>query len=71
MRHELGHNMGLWHGNGLAPTVMSGNSLPYFATPNRYDSGNLLPLSYRASVADEVSVMDANAPAVAKFHLTP
>lgn len=71
MRHELGHNMGLGHGNGLAPTVMSGNALAYFATPNRYDSRSLLPLSYRASVANEVSVMDANAPVVAKFHLTP
>jgi hypothetical protein len=71
MRHELGHNMGLGHGNGLAPTVMSGNALSYFATPNRYDSSNLLPLSYRATVGNEVSVMDTNAPAVATFHLTP
>jgi hypothetical protein len=71
MRHELGHNMGLGHGNGLAPTVMSGNALRYFATPNRYDSSNLLPLSYRATVGNEVSVMDANALVVAKFHLMP
>lgn len=71
MRHELGHNMGLGHGNGLAATVMSGNALPYFATPNRYDRSKLLPLSYRASVANEVAFMDANAPVVAKFHLKP
>lgn len=66
MRHELGHNMGLSHGNGVAPTVMSGNSLPYFATPNRYSSW-LLPLGYGAAVTDEVRVMDNNAPKVANF----
>lgn len=60
MRHELGHTMGLGHGNGVADTVMSGNDLPYFATPKRY-ARNLLNLGHSADVPDEVSVMNKNA----------
>jgi len=45
MRHELGHNLGLWHGGatgadpnyavGYSPhaTVMGGNAIPYFSNP--------------------------------------
>lgn len=67
MRHELaGHNMGLNHGNGFYPTAMSGNRMPYFATPFSFSS-TLLPISYKAYLPDEVNLMDKNAPAVAKF----
>jgi len=67
MRHELGHNMGLNHGNGINPTAMSGNALPYFATPRRVDPVFRLPMGHLATVPDEVTLMDRNAPAVAGF----
>jgi hypothetical protein len=67
MRHELGHNMGLGHGNGVVPTVMSGNATPYFATPNRFDATLLVPKGHLATVPDEVTPMDRNAPAVSRF----
>jgi hypothetical protein len=67
MRHELGHNMGLGHGNGVVPTVMSGNATPYFATPNRFDAALLVPKGHLATVPDEVTPMDRNAPAVSRF----
>lgn len=67
MRHELGHNMGLEHGDGMFQTVMSGNALPYYATPNRYDARLGLPLGQGARQPDEVAVMDRNAPSVARF----
>ena len=67
MRHELGgHNMGLNHGNGFYPTAVSGSKMPYFATPNKFTT-DLLPISYKAAVVDEVSIMDKNAPFIAKF----
>lgn len=67
MRHELGHNMGLPHGDGLIPTAMSGNAVPYFATPNRYDPTLGVPMGHLATRPDEVAIMDRNAPAVAGF----
>jgi len=67
MRHELGHNMGLSHGNGVVPTVMSGNAVPSFATPRRFDPALRVHLGHGASVPDEVTPMDKNAPAVARF----
>ncbi|WP_050747963.1 M12 family metallo-peptidase [Sodalis glossinidius] len=45
MRHELGHNMGLKHagesksynqGYGKINTIMGGNGIPYYSTPQRY-----------------------------------
>lgn len=67
MRHELGHNMGLDHGNGVVATVMSGNATPFFATPHRFDATLGVPLSQGASVPDEVSAINKNARAVASF----
>lgn len=67
MRHELGHNMGLPHGDGVVPTVMSGNGTPYFATPKRFDATLRVPMGHLATLPDEVTPMDRNAPAVAKF----
>lgn len=67
MRHELGHNMGLSHGDGVSRTAMSGNAVPAFATPNRFNPVQGLPLGYGATVPDEVAIMDKNAPAVARF----
>lgn len=67
MRHELGHNMGLGHGNGVIPTVMSGNTAPYFATPHRFDSTLRVPMGHLANVPDEVTPMNRNAPAVSRF----
>lgn len=67
MRHELGHNMGLSHGNGVLPTVMSGNAVSAFATPRRFDAGLGLHLGHGAALPDEVTPMDKNAPAVARF----
>lgn len=67
MRHELGHNMGLNHGNGVVATAMSGNALPFFATPRRFEPTLRVPMGHAASVPDEVSAMDKNALAVARF----
>jgi hypothetical protein len=67
MRHELGHNMGLGHGNGVVPTVMSGNSVSSFATPSRFDSGLGVHLGHGANVPDEVTPMNKNATPVARF----
>jgi hypothetical protein len=67
MRHELGHNMGLGHGNGVIPTVMSGNAVPYFATPHRFDASLGVAKGHLATVPDEVTPMDRNAPAVSRF----
>ena len=67
MRHELGHNMGLGHGNGVVPTVMSGNAVPSFATPRRFDPALRVHLGHGASLPDEVTPMDKNAPTVARF----
>ncbi len=67
MRHELGHNLGLDHGNGIVPTVMSGNAVPFFATPMRIEPTLRVPMSQDARVPDEVSIMDKNAPAIARF----
>lgn len=67
MRHEIGHNMGLHHGDGVVATVMSGNATPFFATPRRFDASLRVPLSQGATVADEVAIINKNAPAVARF----
>ncbi len=67
MRHELGHNMGLGHGNGVVPTVKSGNAVPFFATPHRFDATLRVPMGHLATVPDEVAPMDRNAPAVSRF----
>ncbi|MDR5783703.1 hypothetical protein QCE63_30265 [Caballeronia sp. LZ065] len=53
MRHELGHNMGLQHGGesksynqGYRPlaTIMAGNAIPYYSTPNRYTADYGIPM---------------------------
>ena len=67
MRHELGHNMGLPHGDGVIPTVMSGNAVPFFATPKRFDATLGLPMGHGAQRPDEVTLMNNNAPAVSRF----
>lgn len=67
MRHELGHNMGLPHGDGVIATAMSGNAVPYFATPRRFDATLGVHMGHLATRPDEVAIMDRNAPAVAGF----
>lgn len=67
MRHEIGHNMGLGHGDGVTPTVMSGNAVPFFATPKRFDATLGLPMGHGAQRPDEVTPMNNNAPAVSRF----
>ncbi|MGO4703138.1 M12 family metallo-peptidase [Dyella sp. 2RAB6] len=53
MRHELGHNMGLAHGGESSSynqgdvrfgTIMAGNGIPFYATPDRYDPATGIPL---------------------------
>jgi hypothetical protein len=67
MRHELGHNMGVGHGNGVVYTVMSGNQVSSFATPHRFDPSLRVHRGHGAKLPDEVTPMDKNAPAVARF----
>lgn len=70
MRHELGHTMGLAHGNGFLHTVMSGNKVPFFALPGTIYSPLSVPINLNADRSDEVSVMNRNGPRVASFHLS-
>lgn len=76
MRHEFGHNLGLDHNNSntigqgfahpLGSTVMGGNSLPYYSSPNLYHP----KYGYRLGVVnqiDAVSLINKNAPVIAQF----
>jgi hypothetical protein len=67
MRHELGHNMGLPHGDGVVPTVMSGNGVPFFATPKRFDPTLRVHMGHGAQRPDEVTFMNNNASSVSRF----
>lgn len=71
MRHELGHNFGLNHhdkknitGKGfnhaLGSTVMGGNNLPYYSSPDLYSSKYGIRLGEAAKI-DSVSIINKNA----------
>ena len=76
MRHEFGHNMGLNHNdsntigqgfsNPLGSTVMGGNSLPYYSSPNLYHPKYGYRLGLDGKI-DSVSLLNKNAPLVAAF----
>lgn len=74
MRHELGHVIGLAHtatsgfaqGYELAGTIMNGNRIPLYSTPQRFTAD----LGMRAGVAgtyDAVRAMNARSAEVAAF----
>jgi hypothetical protein len=75
LRHELGHNMGLSHGNpngsfnqgyGLIRSIMEGNAIPYFSNPNRYTFDAGLPMGIPGRV-DGVRHMNGFSSTVANF----
>ncbi|WP_177218845.1 M12 family metallo-peptidase [Dyella marensis] len=75
MRHELGHNMGLNHGGGSRSynqgysyfgTIMGGNSIPYYSTPDRYDHGTGIPLGIPGQI-DGVRAMNEFSGQAASF----
>ena len=76
MRHEMGHNMGLDHGGtagagyaqGYLPghTIMAGNAIPYFATPQRLDPTDGIRLGI-ANQYDAVRAMNEYSATVAAF----
>ncbi|WP_394208774.1 zinc-dependent metalloprotease family protein [Enterovibrio calviensis] len=80
MRHELGHNMGLNHGV-LTPdvartiavgysaerTVMGGNAIPYFSTPEKLSPTTKLPLGFENQI-DGVKAMNGFSKQVAGYN---
>ena len=67
MRHELGHNMGLSHGGeseshdqgyGLLSTIMAGNAVPYYSTPDRYTMDYGIPMGIPNKI-DAVQAMNS------------
>lgn len=75
MRHELGHNMGLNHGEGsdgstsgnsMLSTIMSGNSIPFYATPDRYTPDAGIPLGIPGKI-DSVRTMNNFSATVAAY----
>lgn len=76
MRHEMGHNMGLSHGGtagagysqGYLPghTIMAGNAIPYFATPQRLDPMEGIRLGI-AKQYDAVRAMNEYSATVAAY----
>ncbi|MCB5310052.1 zinc-dependent metalloprotease family protein [Yersinia massiliensis] len=67
MRHELGHNMGLSHGGesesysqgyGLLSTIMAGNAIPYYSTPDRYTIDYGIPMGIPNKI-DAVQAMNS------------
>ncbi|CNH72710.1 Uncharacterised protein [Yersinia massiliensis] len=67
MRHELGHNMGLSHGGesesysqgyGLLSTIMAGNAIPYYSTPDRYTMDYGIPIGIPNKI-DAVQAMNS------------
>ena len=79
MRHEFGHNMGLSHGGevggsavyatgySLLSTIMGGNGIPFYSTPNVYDTSLGLALGVPGKV-DAVRAMNERSEAVANFY---
>ncbi|MEA9389381.1 hypothetical protein SJI19_02235 [Acerihabitans sp. TG2] len=76
-RHEWGHNMGIFHGNSTPTplwargdentrTIMAGNSISFFSTPQRFLFSNGLAMGAVNSV-DALRMMNLNSPAVAAF----
>ncbi|SPL69282.1 hypothetical protein KPC_0460 [Acinetobacter stercoris] len=76
MRHEVGHNLGLNHtaenyvGQGfshpLGSTIMNGNSLDFYSSPTLYSPQYGIRLG-EAGKIDAVSIINKNAPLVARF----
>lgn len=76
MRHEFGHNMGLNHNNSdaigqgfshpLGSTVMGGNSLAYYSSPNLYHPKYGYRLGLEGKI-DSVSLLNKNSPLVSAF----
>lgn len=79
MRHEFGHNMGLNHGGeGSAPrvyaqgytllaTIMGGNAIPYYSSPNLYTKDVGIPMGIVDQI-DETRALNENSEAVSKFY---
>lgn len=73
MRHELGHNLGLDHrntqptaGQPFVLSIMGGNQVGLFASPQLYSSDYGIRLTEANSV-DEVEQINRNAPSIAAF----
>ncbi|WP_413722873.1 M12 family metallo-peptidase [Sodalis sp. RH23] len=79
MRHEFGHNMGVFHGgvtnatppfavgNSLARTIMGGNAIPFFSTPLRFTDDLGLPLG-TPNLIDAVRTMNNLSQRVSNFY---
>ncbi|WP_413741984.1 hypothetical protein ACL2XO_00595 [Sodalis sp. RH15] len=76
-RHEFGHNMGIHHGDErptplwargdqITRTIMAGNAIPFYSTPQRYTAQMGIPMGAIDSV-DAVRMMNTNSPIVAAF----
>nr|WP_176736682.1 zinc-dependent metalloprotease family protein [Oligoflexus tunisiensis] len=78
MRHEFGHNMGLdhgvstddtggqyWVGNSRVGTIMGGNKIPFYSSPNLYTRHGV-PLGVEGEV-DAVRAMNEFSATVAAF----
>lgn len=76
MRHEMGHNMSLYHGGtsgagyrqGYLPahTVMAGNAVPYYATPTRLSQEDGIWMGI-ANQYDAVRAMNEKSAQVAAY----
>ncbi len=77
MRHEFGHNMGLYHGGNqpvplwargdeITHTIMAGNAIPFYSTPQRFTAVLGIAMGAIDSV-DAVRLINTNSPAVAAF----
>jgi hypothetical protein len=79
MRHEFGHNMGLNHGGEgslpriyaqgytLLATIMGGNAIPFYSTPNLYTQDIGMPMGIVDQI-DETRALNENSEAVSKFY---
>ncbi|MEQ9722615.1 M12 family metallo-peptidase [Yersinia alsatica] len=75
MRHEMGHNMGIKHGGEgeeynygyeLLATIMAGNDIPYYSTPDRYTADYGIPMGIPGRI-DAVRVMNEISAVVAAY----
>ncbi|WP_445116502.1 zinc-dependent metalloprotease family protein [Acinetobacter sp. WZC-1] len=79
MRHELGHNMGMGHGQSertsgyhrgfthpLGSTIMAGNSIGLYSSPNHYSPEYGVRLG-EAEKYDGLRIINENAETVSKF----
>lgn len=80
MRHEFGHNMGLYHsddvakaayakGYGRVGTIMGGNGIPYYSSPRLYTSDYGIPMGVDGQI-DGVRAMDERSEAVSNYRGT-